>query len=168
MEVSDLESVVGALNRAGAIYVVVGGLAVIAHGYLRTTADLDVVVALDEPNCRAALAALATLGYVPRAPVVAAALADAEQRRRWVQEKGMTVFQMVSDRFPFCPVDIFVQEPFDVRVEAAQAARFEIAPGLWIPVLRYERLVELKRAAGRPTDLDDLTQLARLRALESS
>lgn len=41
MEVNDLEAVVGALNRADVAYVVVGGLAVIAHGYLRTTADLD-------------------------------------------------------------------------------------------------------------------------------
>jgi len=168
MEVSDLEAVVGALNQAGVVYVVVGGMAVIAHGYLRTTADLDLVISLDEANCRTALAVLGKLGYVPRAPVPALALADVAQRRQWVAEKGLMVFQLISEQRPFCPIDIFAQEPFDVRSEARLAARFEIAPGLWVPVLRYDRLVEMKRAAGRASDLDDLAKLARVRALEAS
>ena len=36
------------LNRAGVRYVVVGGIAVIRHGVVRATKDLDVVVAGDE------------------------------------------------------------------------------------------------------------------------
>lgn len=36
------------LNRAGVRYVVVGGIAVIRHGVVRATKDLDIVVAGDE------------------------------------------------------------------------------------------------------------------------
>ncbi len=36
------------LNRAGIRYVVVGGIAVIRHGVLRATNDLDVVIACDD------------------------------------------------------------------------------------------------------------------------
>ncbi len=37
MELSHLEQIFGALNEAQVRYVVVGGLAVIAHGYVRYT-----------------------------------------------------------------------------------------------------------------------------------
>ena len=38
--------VVGALNAVEIRYLIVGGLAVASHGYLRTTKDIDLVVAL--------------------------------------------------------------------------------------------------------------------------
>jgi len=40
----DLVTVCRSLNACGAQYVVVGGFAVIQHGYLRTTGDIDVLV----------------------------------------------------------------------------------------------------------------------------
>lgn len=39
VERSSLEILFGALERAGARYLVAGGLAVLAHGYLRLTLD---------------------------------------------------------------------------------------------------------------------------------
>ena len=42
----DVVDVVGALNAAEIRYLIVGGLAVASHGYLRTTKDIDLVVAL--------------------------------------------------------------------------------------------------------------------------
>lgn len=54
MELSHLEQIFGALNEAQVRYLVVGGLAVIAHGYVRYTNDLDLVIQLDEPNARRA------------------------------------------------------------------------------------------------------------------
>lgn len=39
-----IEAVFDALNAAGVRYLVVGGVAVVLHGHLRTTADLDLVV----------------------------------------------------------------------------------------------------------------------------
>lgn len=43
---SAIESVLKALNDSGVRYLVVGGIAVVMHGHLRTTADLDLVVDL--------------------------------------------------------------------------------------------------------------------------
>lgn len=71
---------VGALNAAGVRYVIVGGLAVMAHGYQRTTVDLDLVVQLVPQNLLTALEALASLGYQPRIPVSAEQFADPLQR----------------------------------------------------------------------------------------
>lgn len=41
-------------------YLVAGGVAVVLHGYLRTTADLDLIVQLEPDNTLRALNALET------------------------------------------------------------------------------------------------------------
>ena len=41
------EPVLKALNEAGVRYVIVGGVAVVLHGHLRATADLDDVAVLE-------------------------------------------------------------------------------------------------------------------------
>ncbi len=44
------DRVVAALNAAGVEYVIVGGLAVGAHGVVRATRDVDIVAAPDRGN----------------------------------------------------------------------------------------------------------------------
>jgi len=50
MKVASFEAIVHALNQAGVRFIVVGGLAVNAHGYLRFTNDVDLVVRLSREN----------------------------------------------------------------------------------------------------------------------
>ena len=69
MEKRSIEAVIGALNEDRVRYLVAGGLAVVAHGYVRFTADLDLVLDLQEDNLRRAVSSLSRLGYRPRAPV---------------------------------------------------------------------------------------------------
>lgn len=40
----DLKALIGALNRQGADYLLIGGYALFAHGYHRATVDIDVLV----------------------------------------------------------------------------------------------------------------------------
>lgn len=51
------------LNRRGAAYIVVGGIAVNLHGHVRATRDLDILVPRDIENTRRILEALAELPY---------------------------------------------------------------------------------------------------------
>jgi predicted nucleotidyltransferase len=44
MELRSVETVVKALNEAGVRYIIVGGVAVNAHGFVRMTRDLDMVL----------------------------------------------------------------------------------------------------------------------------
>jgi hypothetical protein len=46
--VSEFGRVLADLNAAGVRYVVVGGIAVIGHGVIRATKDVDVVIATDD------------------------------------------------------------------------------------------------------------------------
>jgi predicted nucleotidyltransferase len=52
-----------ALNEKHAEYLVIGGVACILHGYLRTTRDIDILIARSEDNADRVLSALATVGY---------------------------------------------------------------------------------------------------------
>ena len=62
MRKQSVEEIVRVLNAASVRYLIAGGLAVVAHGYLRFTADVDLILDLDEDNTRRALAALAGSG----------------------------------------------------------------------------------------------------------
>jgi hypothetical protein len=50
MKLNSFAAVAGALDEAGVRYLVAGGLAVNAHGYLRFTKDVDLVVQLVPDN----------------------------------------------------------------------------------------------------------------------
>ena len=80
------DAVFAALHDAGVRYLVVGGVAVVLQGHVRTTVDLDLVVGLSTDNLTAAVTALTGLGLEPRLPVRATAFIDPEVRRRWIAD----------------------------------------------------------------------------------
>jgi predicted nucleotidyltransferase len=162
MKLASIEAIARALNEAAVPFIVVGGLAVNAHGYGRATQDIDLVISLDPAAVRRAFHALASLGYGPRVPVTAEGFADPAQRARWMTEKGMTVLNFHSDRHRETPVDVFVSEPFDFNREHGLALVEEVAPGVPLRIVRLETLLRLKEDAGRPQDLADVAELRSL------
>jgi len=76
MKQGSLRSVMEALDRERVRFLVVGGLAVNAHGLLRVTADVDIVAQLTPENIHKTFTALAMLGYRPLVPVTADGFAD--------------------------------------------------------------------------------------------
>ncbi|MFP3939511.1 MAG: nucleotidyl transferase AbiEii/AbiGii toxin family protein [Thermoanaerobaculia bacterium] len=158
--VGEIERVLAALERAGVRYLVVGGVAVVLHGFLRTTADLDLVVHLEPDNVRRALNALTELGYHPRAPVPPESFADPETRKRWIRDKNLRVFSFWSEAGPL-EVDLFVEEPFDFEDVFRRAVRVPLK-GIEVSVVPRRDLIALKRAAGRALDQEDVQRLQEL------
>src|SRR3546814_8553099 len=78
-----------ALADARVDYVVVGGMAVIMHGHLRATRDLDLVIGLAPDNCTKAVDALAGIGLRPRLPVALSDFANPEKREDWADNRHM-------------------------------------------------------------------------------
>jgi predicted nucleotidyltransferase len=163
MEQRSIESIVRGLNEAGIRYLIVGGVAVVAHGYLRYTADLDLILDLSEDNVRRALTFFPSLGYRPLVPVPLEQFADAAIRSQWIQEKGLTVFSLFSAEHPRTNVDLFVEMPLDFEQAHAKAVRLDLVPDLQAPFVSLEDLLCLKQQAGRPKDLEDIRQLTVLR-----
>jgi hypothetical protein len=163
MEKHSLELIVNSLNRHQVKYLVAGGLAVVAHGYVRFTADIDIILAMDSPNLANAVVALKELHYQPRAPVEFERFIDSVQRRNWIEEKGLTVFSLFSPSHPATEIDLFVDPPLVFTDAYARATTMEIAPGIAATFCSFEDLIELKSQAARPRDLDDIAKLRAIR-----
>lgn len=159
MRLNSVEMVLTALENADVRYLVVGGLAVNAHGYARYTKDIDLVIQLTRDNVLRAFHALEPLGYQPLLPVKPEQFADADTRARWVRDRNMQVFQLWSDAHRETPIDVFVTEPFDFDAEYDRAPRRRFGETLDIPIVSRDTLIRMKQAAGRVQDLADIDNL---------
>ena len=154
------------MEQASVIFV--GGLAVIAHGYGRTTYDVGLVIQLEPDNIHKAFAALQDIDYHPSVPITAAQFSDPAVRETWQLEKRMLVLKFWSDRHKETRLDVFASEPFPFEEEFQRAAPREVAPGLFAPVVGLETLLEMKRVANRLKDLADIDELNLLYGRTSS
>jgi predicted nucleotidyltransferase len=168
MRKADFEAIARALNDAGVPFIIVGGIAVVEHGYGRNTVDVDMVIRLDRQSVLKAFEALGKLGYRPRVPISAEAFADPVARQQLIEEKKMQVLNFWSDSHRDTPLDIFVREPFDFVREYEQAQIREPSPGLPVRIVQLRTLFEMKKAAGRLKDLADIDELNLLYGLPSS
>ena len=144
----DFRDFLAALHASGVRYVLVGGYSVILHGYSRTTGDLDIWVEKSAEN----YALLA----------------------RAFQLFGMPTFDMTAENFlhrPDFDVFTFGRPPVAIDIittlkgldfaDAYAQASDTAVDGLTVRLIRYQHLLQAKRAAGRPRDHNDLDNLQR-------
>jgi hypothetical protein len=162
MKVKSLEAIFRALQEAQARYLVVGGMAVVAHGYVRLTEDLDLVLDLSPDCLPRALTTLESLGYRPIYPVPLLDFANSALRHEWIETRNMKVFNLVSDRYPDVTIDIFPKEPFPFDVEYSQGELKEVAPNVMANVVSVPALIALKIEANRDRDREDIDKLRKL------
>jgi predicted nucleotidyltransferase len=166
MEVRSVEAIVKALNDARVQYLIVGGLAVNAHGYERATRDVDLVIGLQPDNIVRGLRALVGAGYQVGIPVTPEQFADAALREKWRREKNMIVLKLWSDVHRRTPVDVFVYEPFDFAREYELSRMEKVTDSQTARIVRLETLLAMKREAARPQDLADISDLERIQELK--
>ncbi|MGH2728245.1 MAG: DUF6036 family nucleotidyltransferase [Actinomycetota bacterium] len=152
------EPILQALNRALVRYVVVGGVAVVLHGHIRSTVDLDLIIDLSPDEARSAIDVLVELGLRPSVPVDAMDFADPVVRGRWIEEKGMLVFSLRDPNDAFRHVDVFTRSPIDFEELWSRSDVVQLS-GLAVRVASIPDLISLKRAAGRAQDLADIEKL---------
>jgi hypothetical protein len=152
------EPLFAALNRNGVRYVVVGGVAVVLHGFARLTGDVDLAVDLEPAAARNAVATLSALGLRPRLPVVADDFADPAVRGTWVRDRHMRVFTFIDPADPMLVVDCFAEDmvPFDGLWARAETIHVGPTP---VRVASIADLIALKRLANRPQDVQDIAEL---------
>lgn len=150
-----------AFEKEGVRYVVVGGLAAIAHGVNRYTSDIDFVIQLDQANAERAVRVLTSLGLKPRAPVDPMQFANTETRQAWIREKNMMVFSFFDPGDPFLTIDLFVEYPMEFEGLYDRSVVKKLG-NLPVRVCSREDLMAMKRKAGRPKDLEDVRVLDRM------
>lgn len=144
-------------------FVLIGGVAVGAHGVIRGTQDIDICPSPDPQNLERLAALLGELG---------------------AQQFGVESSDFAADEMPYDPTragdlagggNFRLETPFGLLdlmqwipgIDADQAYS-ELAAdavparafGIEVPVSSLEKLRLMKRAAGRPQDLQDLEDLA--------
>ncbi len=158
---AQIDEILAALSANNVRYLVVGGVAVVLHGHLRTTMDLDLVVQLESDNVRRALGAFEELGLQPVVPVPMQAFADPASRESWIRDKNMIVFSVWHPERPTLKVDVFVSEPFDFEAVYERSIRVDLET-TEARILAIQDLIALKEEAGRPQDLADVAALEAL------
>lgn len=153
---TDLPGVIGALADAGVRFIVVGGMAGIAHGSARVTFDIDLVYARDADN----LARLATClaGFRPAlrgAPPGLPFRFDLPTLRAGL---NFTLDTTLG------PIDLFGEIAGGGTYEDLVPDTIELRVfGRPCRVVTLDALIGLKRAAGRPKDLEAIAELEALR-----
>ncbi len=151
------------LNQADIRYVVVGGLAVVLHGYARMTADVDLMLDLNKAETHKAIEVLEIYGMAPRLPVPIEDFASAEKRATWKAEKNMVVFSLWHKQQPMLSVGLFIDNPisFDEIYKRAEIYNIDETP---VRVVGIPDLIQLKTLSGRDIDHEDIEQLKNLLA----
>jgi hypothetical protein len=146
-------ALLGVLNAHGVDYVVIGGLAVITHGHLRATAEVDVIPRPDRGNTEALADALNELE---------ARLADVDAARRGIERDAATLAQGPNFTLSTRLGDLDVMQDVPGAPPYTQLSARVVwteLDGVAVPIVGREDLLALKRAADRPRDLEDVAVL---------
>jgi hypothetical protein len=150
-----------ALNEESVKYLVGGGVAVNLYGIERATANIDIVLKVDEKNLSKFVKVAKKLGLKPKLPLPLDYLIDGEKRRSWTVDKNMVVFSLYDARNPFFLLDIFVEEPFNFDEVYEERKKIEFENTV-IPLVPIKALIVMKEKSDRPQDKADVFYLKKI------
>ena len=139
----EIVRVCGALNSEGVKYVVVGGCAVILHGYYRTTHDVDLLVDSSIENIKRLKKALQEIFKSDEISEIRDVDIDQYAVVRFAPESEEIVIDMIG-KIGTIDFKTAIQDIEDIEVE-----------GVNIPVCGLSTLIETKKGI-RPKDKEDL------------
>lgn len=148
----DAAEILVVLDRHEVDYVLIGGMAVQAHGHVRTTQDADLLPGPEPANLVRLAAALNELGARPAGV--------SEPPAGWVLEPNSFTAGVVALDTHAGGVDVHPQPEGSDRYEDVRARALVLnVAGARVPVAGLDDLIAMKRAAGRPIDRGDVLAL---------
>jgi predicted nucleotidyltransferase len=152
---TDFEKLVGALSDGRVEFVIVGGLAATAHGSARLTQDVDVVYSRSPENLQRIVEALAPFGPYLRG--VPRGLPFDWSSATLARGLNFTLTTAIGD------IDLLGEIIGGGSFERLVAHTVELAFfGRKCRCLDLPTLIQVKRAAGRPKDLESIAELEAL------
>jgi len=153
--IASLEDIVGLMQAHSVRFIVIGGWAAIIHGAARSTNDVDLVYARDAENLQHLADGLQPWNPYPRgAPPGLPFRWDAATLKAGL---NFTLTTAHGD------LDLLGEVPGGGTYDALLPYTQEVAAlGVTCRVVTLERLIQLKRAAGRAKDLETVAELQAL------
>lgn len=147
----DPERIFAALDAYGVEYVVVGGLAVQAHGHVRMTNDIDLIPAPTPENLERLASALVQLEAKVLNPGSEGISIDAKMLPR------ATLWQLSTAHGD---IDVLHDAPGAAPFPQLRERALVIALGSHqVPIAGRDDLIGMKLASGRPIDIADVAAL---------
>lgn len=145
-------------------YILVGGIAVNLYGYIRATADLDILVDMKDDNLAKVVKILQRQGYHVKQPVDPMSIADEKTREDWIKNKNMKTFNFYKES-EFKEVDIIIKTPVSYEMAKKKAQLFRIGD-MSLPVIAMDDLIKMKMKGGRDIDRLDIKTLKKIKRLK--
>lgn len=152
---TDFAALLQLLSENDVEFIIVGGAAATAHGSARLTVDLDVVYNRSQLNISRVVNALRPLNPYLRGAPPGLPFDWSEE----TIEKGLN-FTLITT---LGALDLLGEIVGGGRYDQLlpDTINIEVA-GMWCQCLALERLIEVKRAAGRPKDLEVVAELEQI------
>ncbi len=151
-----LLQVVDALNREKVPYAVAGGYAVALHGAIRGTSDIDFIISLKPKHIAAAEVALKSVGLTSRIPVTHVEIS--QFRKEYISKRNLIAWGFVDPKDPTRMVDLLLLDDISKYTLVTKRVLNNTIKLLSIP-----SLIKIKRASGRPQDLEDIKALEKIK-----
>lgn len=151
----DIGELIAVLARHEVDYVVIGGVATQVHGHRRTTMDLDLTPDPDPDNLRRLGAALSELEARPQG------IGEGQAEIPVSDPERLAIAAIVPPlETPHGRLHI-LKEPKGARTfdQMREGALVIDLDGNEVAIVSLDDLIRMKRAAGRPSDLDDIATL---------
>lgn len=158
----DAEGLLSSLTTHGVEFVVIGGLAVAAHGYVRATKDLDITPAPGRANLERLFVALQSIGAAP----IETADFTPDEIPVPFEPEGLEHGGNWALRTRFGRIDVLQWVEGVDGYEQLRANAFEAhIPDVGsVRFAGYDDLIAMKTAAGRDIDRADIARLSEVRA----
>lgn len=158
------EEVFSALNQEKVKYLVVGGVAVNLHGFMRFTGDLDILLLLEDKNLEKMDQVMKKLHYSERLPIKIQSLSDVVKVKKWLKEKNMRAYSFFPPKNNPLQIDVIIEESLKFE-DIVDRKIIKKVSGVNIPLVSINDLIKMKKKASRPQDLIDLEALIKLKCL---
>ncbi len=148
-----IQRICSVLNEADIPYAVVGGYAVALHGVVRGTVDVDVVISWSLKHLKNTESAFKRMGLVSRVPITAEDVFHF--RKEFIEQRQLIAWNFYEPSNPLNQVDIIIN--YDLK-DPSHIQKVSTSVGT-VCVLSLEELIKMKKASGRPQDLEDVKAL---------
>ena len=139
----DFKEFIELLNKNNVRYIVIGGYAVVYHGYVRSTNDIDIWIDIREDNIEKLIKVLDEFGFSSLN----------------IKETDFLPNQIIQLGYPPNRIDL-ITTPAGIEFETCYESKEQVSiDDIAVNIIDLENLIKAKKASNRTRDLADIEEL---------